>query len=104
MQYQHGTGSVKLTLTTAEIVGEMLLNGKAIASGKQSDAINLASGGSTNIVASVTSQDGKTTTVYRVVAAREPDADAALKSFDLGGTVDEKAVGVSAAAGFLMYP
>jgi hypothetical protein len=46
------------------------VNGKAVASGKASDAIALLSGGNTNIVVAVTAQDGKKTTVYRIVAAR----------------------------------
>ena len=71
VSYPNNVANVKVTPTTAK-TADIKVNGKEVKSGEESDALALASGAATTITVAVTSQDGKTTLAYRIVAARGP--------------------------------
>ena len=71
VSYPNNVANVKVTPTTAK-TADIKVNGKEVKSGEESEALALASGAATTITVAVTSQDGKTTLAYRIVAARGP--------------------------------
>lgn len=71
VSYTNNITDIMVTPKTAR-TSQIQVNGNNTKSGEESKPLPLVSGAGTTVTIAVTSQDGKTSKAYRVVAARDP--------------------------------